>query len=80
MFIHILNYSIRLFFLVFGTVLLLGWFPPERTEGGLFQILGGVFIFWGVYRTITYYFHLKRMKLQEKMELLRQERENSVSE
>jgi hypothetical protein len=63
MFVNIINYIIRIFFIIFGFILATGIFPPaESGEREMFQVLGVVFIIWGLYRSITFYTYSKRYR------------------
>lgn len=68
MFNIILNYIVRFSFIVIGVFLLFGIFIPEHPSKTLSQAMGVVFILWGLYRLISYYFQLKKRRAYESEE------------
>lgn len=58
----ILNYTIKIAIIIIGILLLSGYFIPENAsvDAYVFQVLGVVFILFGIYRLVSYRSALKR--------------------
>lgn len=62
---NILNYAIRILIMAIGVVLILGVVPIPNTEPFVVQVMGAIFILWGVFRIVTYRARLKEMQEDE---------------
>lgn len=58
----IINYAVRAVVVVLGILLVSGAFKPENADDTLFRVMGAVFILFGTYRIVMYYFSLKRYR------------------
>lgn len=70
MLLHIINYAVRGLIIIVGIILISGVMIPDSNENKyLTQVMGAVFIIWGVYRIVLY-------KTQYKKYHRNREREN----
>ena len=65
MILKIVNYAIKIFFIILGILLLSGVILPNYPDKFYMRLIGGIFLLWGTYRVITYYFFLKRYRKKE---------------
>jgi hypothetical protein len=61
----IINYAVKILTILVGVVLVSGVMFQGSPDKFMFQIMGGIFILWGVYRIIVYANNLKRYKRME---------------
>lgn len=55
MLLHIINYAVRGLIVIVGIILISGVLIPDSNENKyLTQVMGAVFIIWGVYRIVLY--------------------------
>jgi len=67
--LHIINYAVRGLIIVVGLVLLSGIAIPDSNENKfLTQVMGVVFIIWGIYRVVLYNSNYKRYKRYKNLE------------
>ena len=60
----IINYAVRILIIIIGLVFLSGLFiPAQFQDRHLMQVLGFIFVLWGVFRLITYINQRKKYKI-----------------
>lgn len=73
MLLHVINYAVRGLIIVVGLILISGIFIPDTNENKfLTQVMGAVFIIWGIYRIVLYksnYKKYQRYKVRENDEI-----------
>lgn len=52
--LSIVNYIVRFFIIIIGIIFVSGAFLPENEDTTLMQIMGIVFILFGIYRIVMY--------------------------
>lgn len=66
MILVIINYAVRILIIVIGLIFLTGIFVPAHFDDRhLMQVLGFIFVLWGVFRLITYINQRKRFKISD---------------
>jgi hypothetical protein len=64
----IVNYLIRGIFIVVGILIISGLVFPKAFDKTTLNIIGGLFIFWGIYRIIIFRLKMKKYQTHEEDE------------
>lgn len=60
----IVNYLIRGIFVAIGLIIISGNLFPASVDKFTLNFIGGIFVFWGIYRIIIFRMKLKKYKIQ----------------
>ncbi len=60
MYLHIINYAVRIVIIILGIIMVSGIITPPRENAEFFTIMGVVFILFGLYRLVLYRFKSQR--------------------
>ncbi len=54
MYLHIINYAVRIIIILLGVAIVSGIIPAPKDRVTLFNVMGVVFILFGLYRIVLY--------------------------